>query len=67
MTAKCFVCGATDKERVCLQCVTEGVEKFVCVRCLPMLIHGGQWLQSSGAAAKAFRAAMTSRSGAPPS
>jgi hypothetical protein len=41
MTAKCFVCGATDKERVCLKCVSEGAEKFVCVRCLPVLIHGG--------------------------
>ncbi len=41
MSAKCFVCGATDKERVCLKCVSEGAEKFVCVRCLPVLIHGG--------------------------
>jgi len=40
MTAKCFVCGATEKERVYLSCVHEGEEKQVCVRCLPVLIHG---------------------------
>jgi hypothetical protein len=40
-TAVCFVCGATDKERVYLQCVKDGEEKYVCVRCLPVLIHGG--------------------------
>jgi len=41
MSVKCFVCGATDRERVCLACVHEGEEKHVCVRCLPVLIHGG--------------------------
>jgi hypothetical protein len=40
MSAKCFVCGATDKDRVCLECIHEGERKHVCVRCLPVLIHG---------------------------
>jgi len=38
---KCFVCGATDRERVLLPCFHEGIDKYVCVRCLPVLIHGG--------------------------
>lgn len=41
MEATCFVCGAKDTERVCLKCVKDGKETFVCVRCLPVLIHGG--------------------------
>jgi hypothetical protein len=40
MDAKCFVCGAEEKERVYFTCIHEGEEKTVCVRCLPMLIHG---------------------------
>ena len=40
METKCFVCDTTDNERIYLQCVHEGEEKLVCVRCLPMLIHG---------------------------
>ncbi len=40
MAAKCFVCGAEEKERVYLRCIHEGEEKTVCVRCLPVLIHG---------------------------
>jgi hypothetical protein len=40
MTAKCFVCGSTEKERVYLSCIHEEEEKKVCVRCLPVLIHG---------------------------
>lgn len=40
LTPKCFVCGTTDKERVYLPCVHSGEEKLVCVRCLPILIHG---------------------------
>jgi hypothetical protein len=39
--AQCFVCNISDKERVLLPCLHEGKEKFVCVRCLPVLIHGG--------------------------
>jgi len=40
MKVKCFACGAEEPGRVYLMCVHEGEEKFVCVRCLPMLIHG---------------------------
>ncbi|MDX9714343.1 MAG: hypothetical protein RBT37_02830 [Dissulfurispiraceae bacterium] len=40
METKCFVCGATDKERVYISCVHSGEQKLVCVRCLPVLIHG---------------------------
>lgn len=40
MEAKCFVCGAEEKDRVYLNCVQDGEEKMVCVRCLPVLIHG---------------------------
>lgn len=40
MEIKCFVCGADEKERVYMKCFHEGTEKIVCVRCLPMLIHG---------------------------
>lgn len=39
--AQCFVCNAQDSERVLLSCLHEGVQKYVCVRCLPVLIHGG--------------------------
>lgn len=37
----CFVCNITDDERVLLSCKHEGEDKWVCVRCLPRLIHGG--------------------------
>jgi len=40
MTAKCFVCGVSDAKMVYLRCVTDGEDKFVCARCLPVLIHG---------------------------
>jgi hypothetical protein len=40
METKCFVCGRTDSGVVYLPCVHEGQNKFVCVRCLPPLIHG---------------------------
>jgi hypothetical protein len=40
MTVKCFVCGTEEKDRVYLKCIHEGKEKTVCVRCLPVLIHG---------------------------
>ncbi|MCL5961088.1 MAG: hypothetical protein M1358_17580 [Chloroflexi bacterium] len=37
---KCLSCGTTSAARplVCLE--FKGEEKWVCVRCLPMLIHG---------------------------
>ncbi len=37
---KCFMCEATSEDRVILACEHEGEDKFVCVRCLPPLIHG---------------------------
>lgn len=40
METKCFVCGSSDKGLVYLKCIHEGKEKLVCVKCLPMLIHG---------------------------
>lgn len=40
METRCFVCDAEEKERVYFRCVHEGEEKFVCARCLPVLIHG---------------------------
>jgi hypothetical protein len=40
MEIKCFICGNAEKEKVYLPCIHESVEKYVCVRCLPMLIHG---------------------------
>lgn len=40
MEAKCFLCGAEGPKHTYMQCLHEGVLKTVCVRCLPMLIHG---------------------------
>lgn len=40
MEIKCFVCGSDDKDRVYLPCYQSGEQRIVCVRCLPMLIHG---------------------------
>jgi hypothetical protein len=37
---KCFVCGADAQDVVYIHCVHQGQEKLVCVRCLPVLIHG---------------------------
>jgi len=39
---KCLNCGATSQEKVLLPCEDKGEKKYVCVRCLPVLIHGGQ-------------------------
>jgi len=36
----CFHCGTSSDERVLLKCEEKGEEKHVCVRCLPVLIHG---------------------------
>lgn len=41
MKATCFLCNISDKDRVLLPCRHEGADKYVCVRCLPVLIHGG--------------------------
>lgn len=40
MENKCMNCGATSKEKVLLPCEDKGEKKYVCVRCLPVLIHG---------------------------
>ncbi len=41
MEIKCVVCGSDDSERTYLPCIHRGEERYVCVRCLPILIHGG--------------------------
>jgi hypothetical protein len=40
METKCFVCGTDEKGKVYIRCIHEGEDRLVCVRCLPMLIHG---------------------------
>jgi DNA-directed RNA polymerase subunit M/transcription elongation factor TFIIS len=37
---KCFMCGASEEQAVLLQARKEGSLFWVCVRCLPILIHG---------------------------
>lgn len=37
---KCMECGATSNDKVLIQCIKQGEEDWVCVHCLPMLIHG---------------------------
>ncbi|MEK7280818.1 MAG: hypothetical protein AAB037_00495 [Chloroflexota bacterium] len=39
--ANCSQCGATSHQRPLVSYEFKGQEKRVCVRCLPMLIHGG--------------------------
>lgn len=41
-SAKCFSCGADSRSRPLLSCLHQGEPKWVCVRCLPMLIHGSE-------------------------
>lgn len=36
----CFRCGASEQEAVLIPCRHEGKSQWVCVRCLPPLIHG---------------------------
>ncbi len=38
---ECFLCKKTDRQGVLLACRKNGVDLWVCTRCLPMLIHGG--------------------------
>jgi hypothetical protein len=38
--SKCLNCGATSEDAVLLQCENKGKTDWVCVRCLPILIHG---------------------------
>lgn len=37
---QCILCGRTSEERVLLQAEEKGRTVWVCVRCLPTLIHG---------------------------
>ncbi|MEJ5377471.1 MAG: hypothetical protein WHX93_12905 [bacterium] len=37
---KCSMCGASELETVLLQARKQGSLFWVCVRCLPILIHG---------------------------
>ncbi|MGQ9858186.1 MAG: hypothetical protein ACUVS3_05785 [Thermodesulfobacteriota bacterium] len=37
---KCFMCSATEEEVVLLHARKDGTYFWVCVRCLPILIHG---------------------------
>lgn len=37
---KCLSCGSTSDQVVLLACVKESDQAWVCVHCLPMLIHG---------------------------
>lgn len=39
-TAKCLECGATSDQKVLLSCVKDDSPTWVCVHCLPILIHG---------------------------
>jgi len=36
----CFMCGTSEAQTVLLPCRKEGESLWVCVRCLPPLIHG---------------------------
>lgn len=38
--ARCMECGATSNQKVLLSCVKEDSQAWVCVHCLPILIHG---------------------------
>lgn len=40
ITETCFRCGATERETVLFPCRRSGKSQWVCVRCLPPLIHG---------------------------
>jgi len=37
---KCFRCGADEEQAVLIPCRTKGASHWVCVKCLPPLIHG---------------------------
>lgn len=37
---KCMECGSTSDGKVLIQCIKDGEEDWVCVHCLPILIHG---------------------------
>jgi hypothetical protein len=37
---KCISCGRTDKEVALIPIKYQGQDKWICVKCLPTLIHG---------------------------
>ncbi|MBI2864635.1 MAG: hypothetical protein HYX94_08760 [Chloroflexi bacterium] len=39
--SRCLSCGVTSASRPLVQLEFRGEERWVCVRCLPILIHGG--------------------------
>ncbi|MCL5266456.1 MAG: hypothetical protein M1343_14900 [Chloroflexi bacterium] len=39
---QCTRCGITSKDRVLLSAEFNGEERWVCVACLPYLIHGAE-------------------------
>ncbi len=39
---RCHVCDAGEDSRILLPCHTGGQRFWVCMRCLPQLIHGGK-------------------------
>ncbi len=39
---RCLSCGATSAGRPLVHLELRGEAQWVCVRCLPMLIHGGE-------------------------
>lgn len=40
VTMKCFMCGVTEHDRHLLAVKSKGESDWVCVRCIPRLIHG---------------------------
>ncbi len=40
MENKCFMCGKNSHEKVLVQIEKEGEGNYVCVGCLPTVIHG---------------------------
>ncbi len=40
-TPVCLQCGATSSENVLIKCIRDEEDTWVCVSCLPILIHGG--------------------------
>ena len=38
---QCLNCGATSDQNVLISCLRQGEQEWVCVSCLPILIHGG--------------------------
>lgn len=40
-TPKCLKCGSTSNENFLIHCLKDDEDMWVCVSCLPILIHGG--------------------------